>query len=321
MTTFSSPVPVGSRFTSGFSTGRFLFGKTAPHAGADWAPPTPGLTVPIYAVAAGVVVGVGGPAANAVIPGHSGNVVVIDHGILTDANGSDHTRTNYGHLINFDVHKGQKVVAGQKIGMMGATGNVSGMHLHFGVTFNGKYADPKAWLARKGIVPGRTPPVCPDVPLSISPVSSVKPTLKPAGNTTAEKPVKVKYSAATATVQKNLSAMGYEIKVDGFAGPETIATIKRYQARQRSPYKLVEDGVWGAKTNAHYLWVKKLQAAMNMWRSTDGKSLRVDGSYKVETVARIMDLQTRNRNKAYKGAVDGIPGRVFCKMLGIVPHP
>lgn len=150
MTKFSSPVPVGSRSTSGFMT------KARPnHAGADWAPPKPGQNVGVYAVADGTVIAAG----KNVLAGHSGNIVIIDHGKLTGNGSTDHTVTNYGHLYSYRVVKGDKVKAGQKIGLMGATGNATGVHLHLGVRFNGRFADPRAWLKTKGITPGTTKPV------------------------------------------------------------------------------------------------------------------------------------------------------------------
>ena len=156
--TFSSPVPVGSRFTSGFMT------RARPdHAGSDYAPPKPGQHVNIYAVADGTVTAAG---VN-VLKGHTGVIVVIDHGLLTGNGSTDRTVTNYGHLQKSLVRPGQKVKAGQVIGIMGDTGNASGVHLHIGVRFKTvgaktyKWSDPAAWLKSKGITPGKTAPVKP----------------------------------------------------------------------------------------------------------------------------------------------------------------
>lgn len=150
MTKFSSPVPVGSRSTSGFMT------KARPnHAGHDWAPPQPGQHVDVYAVADGTVTAAG----TGVLSGHSGRIVIVDHGKLTGNGSTDQTVTNSGHLHTISVKVGQKVKAGQKIGTMGETGNATGVHLHLGVRFNGRFADPKKWLATKKIVPGKTKPL------------------------------------------------------------------------------------------------------------------------------------------------------------------
>lgn len=307
MTTFSSPLEVGARFTSGFAPARKLFGKIAPHAGDDWAPPKPGQSVPIYAVADGTVeaAGVG------VLAGHSGQVVVIDHGMV----GGDRTKTNYGHLASFSVRKGQKVSAGQKIGMMGATGNVTGVHLHLGVRFNGKFYSSKKWLESKGITVGKTLPIT-----LVSHAGSAKPS-KPASKPKPQTPVSTsKHVIDVKLIQQRLKNIGYSIVVDGKDGSKTRETIQRYQSSQKSPYTLVSDGYWGNKTEVHFNWTLDLQKAINKWKSKYNK-LSVDGHYGANTVARIKDIQSRNRGGTYKGAVDGIPGRVFCKMVGVRTHP
>ncbi|MBC3786063.1 M23 family metallopeptidase [Spirosoma utsteinense] len=64
----------------------------------------------------------------------SGNVVFIDHG-----NG---LVTEYFHLKNFTVKPNQTVTKGQKIGVVGETGRVTGPHLHFGVRWHGACINP-----------------------------------------------------------------------------------------------------------------------------------------------------------------------------------
>lgn len=44
------------------------------------------------------------------------------------------------------VKNGDKVKQGQVLGYMGATGNVTGAHLHFGIKKNGKWIDPKPYI-------------------------------------------------------------------------------------------------------------------------------------------------------------------------------
>lgn len=61
-----------------------------------------------------------------------GNTLFIQH--------EDGSVSCYGHLNEMIVKKGQVVAMGQKIGTMGATGKVSGMHLHFGL-YSKKLAD------------------------------------------------------------------------------------------------------------------------------------------------------------------------------------
>lgn len=69
-----------------------------------------------------------------------GNYVIIDHG-----NGY---KTRYMHMTkgSVKVKKGQQVKAGDIIGYMGSTGNSTGRHLHFDISFEGKYIDPKRFL-------------------------------------------------------------------------------------------------------------------------------------------------------------------------------
>lgn len=67
-----------------------------------------------------------------------GNHVVIDHGwgVLT----------GYSHLSEIYVVPGQRVVAGDIIGLVGATGRVQGAHMHFELTVNGLWVDPSQFL-------------------------------------------------------------------------------------------------------------------------------------------------------------------------------
>lgn len=67
-----------------------------------------------------------------------GKVIVIDHG-----NGM---RTLYAHLDALLVQPGEAVRTGQRIGLSGATGKVSGPHLHFEVQRWGEHIDPRGPL-------------------------------------------------------------------------------------------------------------------------------------------------------------------------------
>lgn len=66
--------------------------------------------------------------------GSYGNLVKISHG-----NGYE---TWYAHLSSISVSVGQQVAKGQKIGVMGDTGNATGVHLHFEIHLNGKALNP-----------------------------------------------------------------------------------------------------------------------------------------------------------------------------------
>ena len=70
---------------------------------------------------------------------YEGNCVIIDHG--------QHFFTIYMHLSRMDVKVGDKLAKGDKLGLTGATGRVTGPHLHMGVRWNGSYIDPTKLLA------------------------------------------------------------------------------------------------------------------------------------------------------------------------------
>jgi len=67
-----------------------------------------------------------------------GNALVLDHGLSL--------YTIYFHLQEFLVKRGDTVHKGQEIGRVGATGRVTGPHLHFGVRLQGARIDPNALL-------------------------------------------------------------------------------------------------------------------------------------------------------------------------------
>jgi murein DD-endopeptidase MepM/ murein hydrolase activator NlpD len=67
-----------------------------------------------------------------------GNKIIIDH-----QNGY---QTMYAHLASISVSPGQTVSRGSQIGIMGRTGNSTGIHLHFEVYQNGKIIDPMSKL-------------------------------------------------------------------------------------------------------------------------------------------------------------------------------
>ncbi|MDX2731339.1 MULTISPECIES: LysM peptidoglycan-binding domain-containing M23 family metallopeptidase [unclassified Streptomyces] len=78
--------------------------------------------------------------------GAYGNEVVVKH--------ADGHYSQYGHLSALSVSVGQTLSTGQQIGLSGATGNVTGPHLHFEVRTGPAYGsdiDPVAFLASHGI--------------------------------------------------------------------------------------------------------------------------------------------------------------------------
>jgi murein DD-endopeptidase MepM/ murein hydrolase activator NlpD len=63
----------------------------------------------------------------------SGNTVILHHG--------GGLYTTYFHMSHFDVKPGQRVQQGQKLGLVGKTGRVTGPHLHWGVKVDGLWVD------------------------------------------------------------------------------------------------------------------------------------------------------------------------------------
>lgn len=98
------------------------------HTGIDLAGDTGD---PYVAAASGTVVSAGWA-------GGYGNCIIIDHG-----NG---IMTRYAHSSKLLVSAGQSVSKGQTIGLVGATGNATGSHLHFEVIINGDTANPLNYL-------------------------------------------------------------------------------------------------------------------------------------------------------------------------------
>jgi murein DD-endopeptidase MepM/ murein hydrolase activator NlpD len=69
---------------------------------------------------------------------YEGNCVVIDHGLGL--------YTISMHLSRIDVAEGKHVATGELIGLSGATGRVTGPHLHWAVRWRDTYLDPAKLL-------------------------------------------------------------------------------------------------------------------------------------------------------------------------------
>ncbi|KOV69131.1 M23 family metallopeptidase [Streptomyces sp. MMG1121] len=94
---------------------------------------------PVHAVGSGTVVSTGWG-------GAYGNQIVIRM--------ADGMYTQYGHLSSIGVTVGQQVTPGAQIGLSGATGNVTGPHLHFEARTTPDYGsdvDPVAYLRKHGV--------------------------------------------------------------------------------------------------------------------------------------------------------------------------
>jgi murein DD-endopeptidase MepM/ murein hydrolase activator NlpD len=68
--------------------------------------------------------------------------VIVDHGLVNGV----YLVTTYNHMSRWTVHRGQHLKRGQVLGYSGATGWVTGPHLHFEVLVDGKFVNPMRWL-------------------------------------------------------------------------------------------------------------------------------------------------------------------------------
>lgn len=121
--------PVAGPVSSPFGLRRFLNDQPRnPHGGIDIAAPE---GTPVLAPARGLVIDAGDYFFN-------GNSVFVEHGLGL--------QSFYAHLSRIDVAEGDVVEAGDPLGLVGATGRVTGPHLHWSVGLNGTWVDPRLVL-------------------------------------------------------------------------------------------------------------------------------------------------------------------------------
>jgi murein DD-endopeptidase MepM/ murein hydrolase activator NlpD len=128
--------PISNSYVStGYKTGGSLW-SSGSHTGIDF---HAAMGTPVHAVGSGTVVETGWG-------GAYGNQIVIKM--------NDGTYTMYGHLSSIGVSVGQEVTPGRQIALSGATGNVTGPHLHFEARTTPEYGsdiDPVAYLRSHGV--------------------------------------------------------------------------------------------------------------------------------------------------------------------------
>jgi murein DD-endopeptidase MepM/ murein hydrolase activator NlpD len=121
--------PVDFRVSSSFNPNRLhpVLKTRRPHRGVDYAAPS---GTPIKAAGDGKVIFRG-------VKSGYGNVVILQHG--------GNITTLYAHMSRFasSARTGSRVRQGQTIGYVGATGMVTGAHLHYEYRLNGVHRNPR----------------------------------------------------------------------------------------------------------------------------------------------------------------------------------
>ena len=126
----SLAAPVPGTQSDSFGYRRFFNEQPrSPHKGMDI---SAGKGQPIVAPRVGTVAATGDYFFN-------GKTVLLDHG--------QGFVTMYCHLSDISVEEGDEITAGQVLGAVGATGRVTGPHLHFGTYLNGTAVDPAILLS------------------------------------------------------------------------------------------------------------------------------------------------------------------------------
>lgn len=243
------------------------------HAGQDV---TNSSGTAVYAAAAGTVIrrSWGGG-----LPGRTGNGIVISHG--------GNVYTYYGHFDAYRVALNASVSAGQRIGDMGTTGNVTGSHLHFETHTGGlgPTTNPVPFMTARGVDLGGGWP-------KIDPESN---------------------GARVRAIQHLMNQRGSSLEIDGYYGSVSVNEVKAFQRGQG----LVDDGQVGPLTWPHLIYtldqsspdgshVRGLQQAMNK-RSA---GLLVDGNFGPVMHSAVRTYQSLNRL-----VVDGEGGPITWRAL------
>lgn len=236
------------------------------HAGIDIANKT---STPIFAAFAGRIIASGWN----VVSGRTGQGVLIEN--------PDGEKQYYGHLDTLDVRKGDSASLGQQIGTMGATGNVTGPHLHFEAwKRDGSIINPRIAFKNHGVTPGVHNLTSQSFGAGTKPKTDTAQSSLPTGTSTSDSPARVRRRYYTRTV-------------DGEAGPYTVKAIQAFLA-DRGLYDRAIDGSLGP-----YTW-----RGLQRYLSVDGfYSRAADGKAGPHTIKAVQTWLTRAG--LYDRAVDG----------------
>lgn len=126
---------IDGRFVSGFGVRSHpIYHREKMHYGVDF---VGGFRAKIIATGDGIV-------ERALYSPSYGNYVIIKH--------KHNIRTLYAHMNTIKVKPGQKVKAGQTVGIQGSTGNSTGAHVHYEMLINGVHVDPLNFIRAKSLL-------------------------------------------------------------------------------------------------------------------------------------------------------------------------
>lgn len=223
---------------------------------------------------------------------------------------ADGSLSRYMHLRSYSVHLGQAVAEGEALGVMGATGNVSGVHLHLEIVPAGASAqvDAVRYIEARLAAPAAAPSG-----------SQVVRDVQHALNVWYNAGLKVDgingpaTEAAILNAQKALKAEGlYTGALDGIWGPQTNTALNRHRdkvnaakPKPSAPPRIVRLGSRGDL-------VRKVQDKLKRHYPLYAGKLKVDGVAGPKTIAAIREFQRRSGLKR-----DGIAGVATLRKLGI----
>lgn len=261
------------------------------HAGLDIA--TGGKPVAVYAAFGGVLSNVVRDRVHdrtASQPKNRGKAVVVagrtgNGARITNPDGEVQV---YIHLaLLSSLGNGRVVKAGQLLGFVDLSGNTSGYHLHLETWSKAKATrNPRLYFAFHGLAVGServtsTPP---------APAPAPAPTPAPA---------------------------------PAPSGPTSDPYVLAWQKRQNhyGNAGLIEDGVYGAKSQTWQNWTKQLQTALGAWLASQRLGALVrDGDYAAETKRHLVAVQKANPGK-FGPVADAVVGKYSVAALGIPPKP